>query len=372
MKTERLLSLDVFRGLTVALMILVNNPGSWAHIHPPLRHAAWHGWTPTDLVFPFFLFAVGAAISLAFARRRAHGATPADLRRKIAVRTAAIFVVGLLLNGFPYTEPAHWRWWGVLQRIALCYGAAALVVVATADTRRRLAVAGAALLAYELLMRLPLVAGWGGGSFALADNFVRWVDLRWPGAAHLYAGAGVPFDPEGLVSTLPTVAGTLAGVFAGDLLRAPDPLAGRLRRLALAGVVATGTGLALGRLEPVNKQLWTVSYTVLTSGLAALLLAACAWALDVRGWRRGTAPALVFGSNALLAFVGSGLLARVLALIRVDDGDAAVSLRTWLYRHLCAAWAGPVNGSLVFALGTVVLWWALLRELHRRGIFVRI
>lgn len=373
MTSERLISLDVFRGLTVALMILVNNPGSWAHIHPPLRHAAWHGWTPTDLVFPFFLFAVGVAIALAFARRLASGATRADLLRKIAWRTAAIFVVGLLLTGFPYTDPGHWRVYGVLQRIALCYGAAALTVVLVPSDRGRLAVAVGACVVYEVLMRAPLVTGWGHGSFALADNLVRWVDLQWPGPDHLYLGNGMPFDPEGLVSTLPAVAGTLGGFLAGRLLRSDRSLGARLGRLAGAGLVLTLAGLAAGRIEPINKQLWTVSYTVLTGGLACLTLAGCAWALDMRGWQRGTEPAIVFGSNALVAFVGSGLMARILVLWRIPDGHGGtVAARTWLYRDLCLPWLGPENGSLAFAVAMVVMWWAILRELKKRRILIRI
>jgi predicted acyltransferase len=268
MKNERLISLDVFRGLTVALMILVNNPGSWAHIHPPLRHAAWHGWTPTDLVFPFFLFAVGAAISLSFKRRLEAGADRNAMVRKVLTRSVIIFGLGLLLNGFPYTNLGELRVWGVLQRIAMCYLIAGLTVVLVPANKGRLAVAGGLLLAYELLMRAPLVADWGAGSFALADNFVRRVDLIWPGARHLYQGTGLPFDSEGLVSTLPAAAGTLAGFFTGEFLGRDLPLPRRLGRLAQAGTICTGAGLLLSLIEPINKQLWTVSYTVLMTGLA--------------------------------------------------------------------------------------------------------
>ena len=389
--TDRLVALDVFRGLTVALMILVNNPGSWAHIHPPLRHAAWHGWTPTDLVFPFFLFIVGAAMALSFARRGAAGASRADLLRKLAVRAAVIFACGLFLNGFPFGLPlsaeaaaaftpadlpdslAQLRIMGVLQRIALAYGAAALIVVLLTGTRARIAAALALLALYELLMRLPLVDGWGAGSFALADAFARLVDLRILGESHLWRVGGLPFEPEGLVATLPAVVTVLLGFAAGGLLRAPLPLRLRLRALLAAGAAASALGLLLGRLEPVNKQLWTVSYTVLMAGLATLVLVFCLWMIDVRGWRRGTRPAVVFGLNPLVAFLGSGLLARVLALVRVDGGEGAtVSLSRWLYTTICLPVAGPTGGSLLYALVNVGFWLAVLWWLKRRGIRVKV
>ncbi len=373
MKTNRLISLDVFRGLTVALMILVNNPGSWGAIHPPLRHADWHGWTPTDLVFPFFLFAVGVALSLSFSRRLEAGAAQPELVQKVLTRTVIIFIFGLLLNGFPYNNLESLRVWGVLQRIAICYLMAGLTVVLVRTNTQRAVVLGAFILTYEFLMRLPLVNGWGHGSFELADSFVRWVDLGWPGAIHLYQGKGLPFDPEGLVSSLPAAAGTLVGFFVGEFLRQETPLVRRLRTLAVAGVLLTATGLFLGQIEPINKQLWTVSYTVLMSGLAILALTICVWIIDVRRWQRWVNPAIVFGSNALLAFVGSGLLARIFNLIKVTGAEGAQSsLKTAIYAGFCRPLAGPVNGSLLYAIATLVLWWAILRLLYRRQIFLKI
>lgn len=373
MKNERLVSLDVLRGLTVALMILVNNPGSWAHIHPPLRHAAWHGWTPTDLVFPFFLFVVGVAMSLSLTRRLQAGAGRGRVVRKIVTRAVIIFGLGLLLNAFPYNHWSTLRVWGVLQRIAVCYLGAGLTVVLLRDNRSRLAVMLGLLVAYEALMRLPLVAGWGHGSFALPDNFVRWVDLGWPGARHIYQGEGVPFDPEGLVSSLPATAGVLAGFFAGEYLRRPLPLVHRLVRLLIAGAILAGAGLLLGRWEPINKQLWTVSYTVLMTGWALVSLAASGWLIDVRGWQRWLQPAIVLGSNALLAFVGSGLLARILILIKVPNGEGVpVSLKTAAYTEVFRRLAGPLNGSLLYAVATTVLWWFILWLLYRKRIFIKI
>lgn len=374
---QRLIALDVFRGLTVALMILVNNPGSWAHIYPPLRHARWHGWTPTDLVFPFFLFIVGVAMALSFARRIEQGAGRGGLIRKIAVRAVIIYLLGLFLNGFPFTGGAgQWaelRIWGVLQRIAACYLIAGLAVVWLPGRRPLVAFALLLPLVYELGMRLPLVAGWGGGSFALEDNFARWLDLRLWGAGHLYGGAGMPFDPEGLWSTLPAVVTTLLGYFTGQLLRASLPLGRKLRLLALAGTGLAVIGQTAHLLEPVNKQLWTVSYVVLTGGLALLVLAASVWAIDARGWRRGALPAVVFGSNALVVFVGSGVVARLLVLVKAPDGaGGTVTLKNWLYTRLYAGWAGPELGSLLFAVGFCLVWLGILWILYSRKIFIKI
>ena len=290
----------MFRGLTVALMILVNNPGSWAHIHPSLRHAVWHGLTPADLVFPFFLFIVGVAISLSFTRRTTAGATRTDLIRKILTRSAIIFACGLFLNGFPFGVPlnatmaaefswadipdslANLRISGVLQRIALCYLLAGLTIVLARSNRNRALVGVGFLVAYELVMRLPLAAGWGAGSFEPADNFVRLVDLRLLGEAHLNRTGGIAFDPEGLVSTLPAVVTTLAGYFAGQVLAAEKGLGEKLRSLARWGAVWSAIGLAVCNLEPINKQLWTVSYVLLTGGLAMLALAAASWRRRLR------------------------------------------------------------------------------------------
>lgn len=372
-------------------MILVNNPGSWAHIHPPLRHATWHGLTPTDLVFPFFLFIVGVAVSLSFSRRVDVGAGRGDLVRKIVSRSVIIFCLGLFLNGFPFGVPFNasmaaefslsdisaafegLRVPGVLQRIALCYLLAGLTVVFTRKNRDRALISFGFLVLYELLMRLPLVAGWGNGSFDLADNFVRWVDLGLLGEDHLNKIREIAFDPEGLVSTLPAAATTMLGFFAGELFRGSRPLGEKLRWLGTWGAAVAVGGLVFCRLEPVNKQLWTVSYVLITGGLGMMTLAVSSWMMDVRGWRTGTMPMVVFGSNPLVAFVGSGLLVRILNLVQVTgSGGPSTSVNRWLYVDVFAAMAGPVNGSLLFALAVVFFWLGALWVLYRRKIFIKI
>jgi len=250
---QRLVSLDVLRGWTVALMILVNNPGSWAHVPAVLRHAEWHGCRPADLVFPFFLFSMGGAMALSLERRRAAGAPRASLLRKVLRRGALILLLGLVLGGFPFGLPldpaaarvftptlitdslAHLRLPGVLQRIAGCWLLAASLIVLFPRRRDRLAAAGVLLLSYEAAMRAPLVAGWGSGSFAIADNFARWLDLRVLGEAHLLKVGGFASDPEGLLPTLTATLTTLLGFAAVAWLQRGPMTAARLARLGLAG-----------------------------------------------------------------------------------------------------------------------------------------
>jgi len=222
-------------------------------------------------------------------------------------------------------------------------------------------------------MRLPLVQGWGAGSFELQDNFVGWVDLHLLGAAHLYRIGEVSFDPEGLVSTLPAAVTTMVGFFTGEYIRGSLPLAAKLRRLGLVGSGLAAVGLLICRWEPVNKQLWTVSYVLVTGGLAMVTLAFSSWMIDVRKWRTGTLPAVVFGSNPLVAFVGSGILARTLVLVQtVDDQGQSLSLKRSLYEGFFVPLAGPVNGSFLFAVTTVIFWLCILWILHRRGLFIKI
>lgn len=377
---QRLVSLDVLRGWTVALMILVNNPGSWAHVPAPLSHAAWNGCTPTDLIFPFFLFVMGGAMALSLERRRSEGAPCAGLLRQVWRRGAVIFVLGLALNAFPFGLPldphaaraftgaavtdsfAHLRIPGVLQRIAVCWVLAASLIVLVRSPRRR-ALAGVAMwLVYEVAMR-----GFGG-DFTPAGNVARWVDLHVIGAAHMLNADGLALDPEGLLPSLTATLTTLLGFATVAWLQRGPVVRERLARLALVGVEVAVTGALLAPLEPVNKHLWTTTYVLLTGGLAMLALAAAAWLVDVRGWRRGLRPFEAYGFNPLLVFWGSGILARVLAYSRWSfGGEDPVSLRTLIYRDFFASWAGVDTGSVLFAVANVMLWAGVSWVLHRRG-----
>ena len=386
--TQRLRSLDVFRGATVALMILVNNPGNWSQLYPPLAHAPWHGCTPTDLVFPFFLFAVGNALALVMPALRAAGA--AVFWPRVLKRTALIFAIGLFLNAAPFVR---WdaggelvlRGWdtlrimGVLQRIALCFGGAAAIVWLLP---RRGALAAAALLLAGYWLAC-LNSGAPGDPYSLQGWFGTAIDRALLGEAHLYRGEGVPFDPEGLASTAPAVAQVLLGWWVGDLIqrgRAGAELVARLFLWATVLLVAA----YLCQLEmPLNKKIWTSSYVLLTTGLAMMALAACLHVIDLRArpaeqWAWASFFE-VFGRNPLFVFVASGFVPRVLALLRWQDGSAAdgtpawTSPLPWTYKNLFAGLGSDLRlGSFVFACANLSLYWLLAWALHRRRIYIRL
>ena len=362
----RLLSLDVFRGATVAAMVLVNNPGTWAAVYPPLRHAEWHGWTPTDLVFPFFLFIVGAAIPLALGPRLALGQSRGALLGRIARRAAVIFALGLFLHAFPTFDLATLRIPGVLQRIAVCYLAAATLFVTT-TWRAQAGVAAAALLAYWAAMTLVPVPGFGAGDLGKEGNLAAFIDRALLGP-HIWR-VGRVYDPEGLLSTVPAIGTTLAGLLAGHWLRAAGDPRRAITGLAAAGAAATVTGLVWGVWFPINKPLWTSSYAVFTAGLALLALAGCHWLIEVRGRRGWTPPFVAFGVNALALFFLSTLVARLLIVVKVPvAGTAPVTLHALIFERVFAPWASPANASLAFALATVLAWLAVMWALYRKDV----
>ncbi|MDE2804533.1 MAG: DUF5009 domain-containing protein [Gemmatimonadota bacterium] len=372
----RLMSLDAFRGLAVAGMILVNNPGSWSHIYGPLRHAPWHGATPTDLVFPFFLFAVGVSLSFSFAARTARGDSRRDLWTQVVRRALVIYGLGLFMAAFPGFDLATVRLVGVLARIALVYLVAGTLVLCL-SRRAVCAVMLALLFGYWALMAWVPVPGFGPGDLSPEGNLAAHLDRMILGV-HMWSGGGGVYDPEGLLSTLPAVSTTLSGLFTGDYLRvrraAGDSGLGPPRHLAAAGAVLVLAGLVWDILFPINKPLWTSSYVLFTTGWALVVLASLYWLIDVRGWRAWARPFLVYGMNAITVFVASGLVAKVLVRWRVPagSGDATTSLYNRIYEIGFASWAGPLNGSLAFAWATVLLWLAILWVMHARRIFIKV
>jgi predicted acyltransferase len=364
---ERLASLDVFRGITIAGMILVNNPGSWQYVYPPLRHAAWHGWTPTDLVFPFFLFIVGVAIALALARRVEEGVTTGGLHRKIFVRSALIFAVGLLLHLVPRFDLVSVRIPGVLQRIAICYLAAALLYVHSGQ-KARIAWALGCLAAYFLIMKFIPVPGYGAGVWDYNGNLESYIDTRLL-AGHLYKPE---FDPEGFLSTLPAIATSILGTLAGDWLRTSRRAAAKTAGLVGAGIILTAAGLALHPYFPINKQLWTSTFVLFTAGAACLLLAVCYVVMDGLGIRKWAFPFLVLGTNAIAAYVGSSLMVKLLRLVKVGPPGQKAEVLAWVYQHAFVPWAGNLNGSLAYAISYVLLWMALMAVLYRKRIFIKL
>ena len=364
--TERSLALDVFRGLAIAGMILVNTPGSWQYIYAPLRHAEWHGCTPTDLVFPFFLFATGAAMFFSFARSH-YRATP-EVLLGIARRSALLVLIGVLLNAYPFMEPlSQWRIPGVLQRIGLAYALAALLIL-YCPGNWRYGVCLLLMLAYWWLLQ----AFGGADPYSLEHNLVRSIDLALLGQDHLWNGFGVPFDPEGLLSTLPSVVSVVAGFEAARLIGgAPDRITAVVRLLAI-GAVAIVLGLLWGQWFPINKALWTSSYVLFTSGIGWVTLALLMLVLDVAGLKGLGRPLQIYGTNPLFIYILSIVVARTMWVVELDDGNGgSVSLYTWLYRQLLPV-AAEFNASRIFALVHVLLFWLLSLALYRRNIIIKL
>ncbi len=365
----RLVSLDAFRGLTIAGMILVNNPGSWSRVYPPLRHAPWNGWTPTDLIFPSFLFIVGVAIPLALGKRLERGDSESSVVAKIVRRSLIIIALGLLLHAFPFNKPLdHLRIPGVLQRIALCYLAAALIAVKT-GVRTQVAIIAVLLLGYWAAMTRIPVPGVGAGDLSRPNNLAAWIDrgLMW---GHLYKS---DYDPEGLFSTLPAIATTMLGVLTGRWLTTPRPIGERVAGLFAAGAVAYFAGSVWGAYFPINKALWTSSYVLVMAGLSLQVLGLCAWLIEVLGYRRWAAPFVVFGSNPIAAFVLSGLLARVLTMIMVAGPDGkTTTLRGLLYQQGFTSWADPTLASFLWGFSYVIFWLLIMTVLYKLKIFIRV
>jgi predicted acyltransferase len=373
---ERLLALDVFRGMTVAGMLLVNNPGSWGAIYPPLRHAPWHGWTPTDLIFPFFLFIVGITTHLSITVRRERGDEESALLRHVLRRGAIIVVLGLLVSAFPYyplERITEMRIPGVLQRIGIAYAIAAVIFLRT-SIRQQLYVAVGILVGYWLLMTVVPVPGRGMGALLLDRpdaNLAAWFD-RLVLDGHLWRQSRT-WDPEGILSTIPAVGTVLLGIFAGRWIGSPRPLVERVAGLASVGAIAMVVGLMWNWSFPINKNLWTSSYVVFTAGMACVAIATCLWVIDEQRIRWWTRPFEVYGLNPLIAFVGSGIMARLIySLITVEYQGAQVPLQAAIYRSAFASWLPPRDASLLFAVSFVLLWFGILWLLARYRIVLRV
>ena len=387
---ERLVALDVFRGLTIAGMLLVNDPGSWRAIYPPLEHAPWNGWTPTDLIFPFFLFIVGITTHLSMRKR-----SPEEMAPKILRRGLMIVAVGLLLNAFPFywwgTIPGvdhpsivqrilwraeHLRYAGVLQRIGIAYMLAALLTLRT-TLRQQIVIIASILIGYWIVMTLTPVPGTGTiGAFLLNQpdqTLAAWSDRAILGTNHIWAQSKT-WDPEGPLSTIPAVATAMLGVIVGRWITDKRrTLMERIAGLYGAGSLAMVGGSLWGAFFPINKNLWTSSYVVFTAGFACVVLATCLWLVDVhhvRGWMR---PLVIYGVNPLIAFVGSGIMARLIdSLIKVDVGGRKIPLQQASYRWMVQPYYPEKLASLVWALGFVAFWLAILWVLERRNVFVKL
>jgi predicted acyltransferase len=381
----RLVSLDVLRGATIAAMILVNDPGTWEHIYWPLEHAEWNGWTPTDLIFPFFLLMMGVAMTFSFAARLNRGAGRGRLAWHVFTRSVILFAIGLFLNAFPFFAWHELRIMGVLQRIGICYLAAGLLYLATwrvqehpgGTARARCnwpLIAGCAvviLAGYWAAMKFVPVPGYGIGRLDPEGNLGAYVDRKIMGG-HLW-DQSVTWDPEGLLSTLPAIATTLIGILTGEWLRSARSGPRKAAWLAAVGAVLLVVGRLLHPFFPINKNLWTSTYVIFTGGFGMLLLAACYWLVDLKGYRRWAAPFLVFGRNAIAVYFLSMLLVKAAISWGFTDSDGDYQTwYDWFYNAVFAPHAGPKNASLAFAIFYVLLWLVLMWPLDRKRIYIRI
>lgn len=440
---SRLISLDVFRGMTIAGMVLVNNPGTWSHIYDPLEHASWHGLTPTDWIFPFFLFIVGVAIPIALGKRLAEGVTR-KVYTKIVSRSAMIFALGLSMSVIPFfqfaaTNAPDWlkmliwlattggllflllrnfkvagiligisvvgviglnlvgynvvpynfgtmRIPGVLQRIAVCYLIVSVIFLHT-NWKQQIYIAGGILLGYWAVMTLIPVPGCEISTIDdKACNLAAWLDRTILTEDHIWRSAKV-FDPEGILSTLPAIATTIAGVLTGTWLtkRPADPgpsESGGIARednlnkvsgLSFFGAVLLGAGYVWNSYFPFNKALWTSSYVLVTAGLALLTLGACYWLIDIKGYKAWAKPFVIFGMNALPLFVFSGIFARMIGAYRVSGADGQpVAVQKWVFDNIFMSIAQPVDASLLYAICFILVWLFLMWLLYRKNIYIKV
>ena len=402
-KSTRYVALDVLRGMTVAGMILVNNPGSWSHIFPPLAHAKWAGCTPTDLVFPFFLFVVGAAMAFSFAKYN-EGLNAASLK-KLLTRGALIFLVGFLLNWFPFypTSPKadlsfwdnfvyrleHVRIIGVLQRIAMCYILGGLLALWLRSTKKIIIAMGALMGLHWLILYLigdssAELANGAAGAFSLAGQGADDIDIAIFGTTHIYKGFGIPFDPEGILGSLSGACTVLLGFLLGNMIRTNSNKMEVVAKLYTTGLVCLGAGLVWSICYPIIKALWTGSYVLYAGGWAAIMLAFFIYLIDIKGKEKMFTPFKALGMNPLFAFVMAALFAKILGSIikwtsSVILADGSVqekswSVLSWFYNNVCVAIVGENNqiSSLIFALVYVAVFTAMAMFLYRKKIVIKL
>lgn len=367
----RLLSLDVFRGITVAMMTLVNNPGDWGHIYTPLEHSEWNGCTPTDLVFPFFLFIVGVSIVFALESKKADPALHKKLIIGIIRRAFILFAIGILLSLFPYFHFATVRIPGVIQRIAVVYLIVGLLYLYQ-SRKAMLITFWVILIGYYLIMTFVPVPGVGYANLNPETNLGAWIDRSILGEAHLWKSSKT-WDPEGILTDLPAVATGIFGVLIGTFLKRKDqPEAQKVSWLFAVGLLAVILGLLADLFFPINKALWTSSYVLYVGGLAVLGLTLLYWLIDVQGYKRFTKPFVIFGVNALTVYIFSGIIPRILGMITFKNAEGnLVSLHEYLYNTFFTPYFSPINASLAGGLTYVLIWYVILWLMYRKNIIIK-
>lgn len=371
------MSLDVFRGMTIAGMMLVNNPGSWGHIYPPFKHAAWHGWTYTDTIFPFFLWIVGVAIPFSLVRRVDEGEKKSILFARIFKRFLIIFGLGWFLSAFPFynfTEGTWVKWetfriLGVLQRIAICYLIASTIVLLT-RLRGQVLWLLFFLLSYWGIMAFNSMPGFPPGDLTMEGNFSHYVDSQVLGS-HVWRSAKT-WDPEGIISTLPAIASCLLGVMTGHLLRAQRSMEEKAAWILTGGALLMWLGQIWNIVLPINKPIWTSSYAVFMAGLAMTVFGVCYWLVDRQKYQTVAKPFAIYGMNAITVFVLAGMLGRLSIEIKVPVDDKKVALKTFLFDNFFKPWGEtPHIGSLGWSLMYVVLLYLVAYTLYRKKWFIR-
>ncbi|MBD2137665.1 DUF5009 domain-containing protein [Anabaena sp. FACHB-1237] len=375
----RLVSLDVFRGMTIAAMILANMAGVADNVYAPLNHAEWHGCTFTDLVFPSFLFIVGVAMSFSLAKYHTGEKPKKSVYVSIFKRTIILCILGLFLNGF--WNKGVWtfnfeslRFMGVLQRIGLTYCFASLVVLHLKPKYQWILAAGLLVIYWVTMMYIP-VPDHGAGVLTREGNFGAFIDRLVISKPHLYKGDGFNYlgDPDGLYSTIPAIVSVLFGVFAGEWLKKQQEANSKISMdLVLFGLCCLVLGIMWDAIFPMNKKLWTSSYVLFTSGWALLVLAGCYEMVEVRLKKDWFKPFEVMGVNAIALFVASVLLIKVTTKTQLGTGDNAISIYNWIYENVFASWSGKLNGSLLFALVTLLLWYGVAVVMYQKKWFIKV
>jgi len=365
----RLVSLDAFRGATMALMVLVNTPGDGDYVYGPLQHADWKGWAPTDVVFPSFMWIVGVALTLSLSRRIAAGASRAQLLTQAFRRAFILYALGLLVYAFPDFNLSTQRLLGVLQRIAICYLIAVAIYLYT-RVRGQIIWIVSLLAGYWLLMALVPVPGYGAGRLDVEGNLAHYIDRIVLGA-HNYASTKT-WDPEGIVSTLPAIATVLFGIMAGQILRLDRTLTRRTAWLLAVGGVLIAAGLICHTWLPINKKLWTSSFALFMAGLDFVIFAIMVWWVDIRGHARLMKPLVIMGMNAITVYLVSELLEVLLNAVHFSAGGHNITAREWLFETLFAPVASPINASLLYAIAYTLLMYAVAYVMYRRRWFVRV
>ena len=369
-KSERLLSLDIFRGITILGMILVNNPGSWGDVYSPLLHAKWNGCTPTDLIFPFFLFIVGVTTTMSLSKYRGSENKNSDVIFRLVRRSLTIFLLGIFLSGFPYFDLSTIRIPGVLQRIAVVYFFVSIIFL-NVRKENLIYVLAALLLVYWGLMTLIPVPGFGTPNLEPATNLGAWLD-RLLLDGHLWSHSKT-WDPEGLLSTIPAIGTSMLGVLTGYWLRSDNDKTTKTVWMFFYGVVLMALGYAWNFWFPINKSLWTSSYVVYTGGLALVFLAFCYWLIDVHEKKWWIKPFHIYGTNAIAVFFLSSFVAKLLYLIKFTGSDGnIITLKYYIYSNLYMPIASPMNASLLFALTYIAFWLFIIWLLYRKQIFIKV